>query len=222
MTTDAATQAVDAYFEEHLIEEDAALLGAIKRSDAAGLVPHAVSPTQGAFLNLLTRICGARRVLEIGMLGGYSTIWFARALPPSGVVVTLEVDPVCVETASANFAYAGLSNRVDIRSGPATENLDGLIAEGAPPFDLVFIDADKPNNPVYLEKSLALSRPGTVIVGDNIVRDGEVGNPESTDPCVRGVRRFIEMMGADPRLDATALQTVGTKGYDGFSIAVVR
>ncbi|WP_030844255.1 O-methyltransferase [Streptomyces sp. NRRL F-4474] len=211
--------AVDAYFGGLLVEEDEALKAAASAGEAAGLPAHQVAPNQGKLLNLLARIRGARTILEIGTLGGYSTIWLARALPAGGRLVTLEVDERCADTAAANIARAGLEDRVEIRRGRAVDLLPGLT--GLAPFDLVFIDADKPSNPVYLEWALALTRPGSVIVGDNVVRDGAVVDPASTDPRVQGVRRFTELVAEHPRLSATALQTVGGKGYDGFVMALV-
>lgn len=164
---------------------------------------------------------GARRVLEIGTLGGYSTIWLARGLPDDGCVVALEIDPDYAEVASANLASAGLADRVGVRVGPALKTLPELRDEGGDPFDLVFIDADKPSNPEYLRAALDLSRPGTVIVGDNVVREGALIDSDNDDPRVRGVRGFHELLAADPRLEATTIQTVGSKGYDGFSVALV-
>jgi predicted O-methyltransferase YrrM len=165
---------------------------------------------------------GARRILEIGTLGGYSTIWLARALPRDGQLLTLEVDPKHGEVARANIERAGLSSIVQLRLGPALDSLAKLHSEGAEPFDLIFIDADKENIPAYLDWSLNLSRPGTVIITDNVIRDGAVIDPGNSDPRVQGVRRFFEKISADPRLDATALQTVGSKGHDGFAIAIVK
>ncbi|OHX12172.1 methyltransferase [Chromobacterium sphagni] len=213
--------AVDDYFSRSLVKQDAALEAALADSAAAGLPAINVAPNQGKFLNLLARIHGARRILEIGTLGGYSAIWLARALPADGRLVTLEFEPRHVEVAAANLARAGQADKVDIRQGAALDTLAQLIAEGAAPFDLIFIDADKPNNPHYLELALRLSRPGTVIIGDNVVRKGEVVNAASADPAIQGTRRFIELLGANPRLSATALQTVGAKGYDGFALAIV-
>ncbi|MFD5623959.1 O-methyltransferase [Streptomyces yangpuensis] len=211
--------AVDAYFDGLLVDEDEALTAAAADSEAAGLPAHQVAPNQGKLLNLLARIRGARTILEIGTLGGYSTIWPAKALPEGGRLVTLEVDERCADTAAANLARAGLEDRVEIRRGRAVDLLPGLT--GLAPFDLVFIDADKPSNPEYLEWALRLTRPGSVIIGDNVVRDGAVVDPASTDPRVRGVRRFTELIAEHPRLTATALQTVGGKGYDGFVMALV-
>ncbi len=204
-----------------LVPEDGCLKQALSDSEAAGLPPHNVAPNQGKFLHLLARVQGARRILEIGTLGGYSTIWLARALPDEGRLVTLEADPKNAAIASANIERAGLSSVVSVCVGPAIDSLRTMVAAGESPFDFIFIDADKPNNPAYLELSLQLSRPGTVIIGDNVVREGEVANAMSSDARVQGVRSFLEMMSADPRLSATAIQTVGSKGYDGFSMAVV-
>ncbi|MET9883189.1 O-methyltransferase [Streptomyces sp. NPDC006430] len=211
--------AVDDYFDGLLVEEDAALVAAAADSEAAGLPAHQVAPNQGKLLNLLARIHGARRILEIGTLGGYSTIWLARALPPGGRLVTLEVDAQCADVAAANIARAGLADVVDIRRGRAVDLLPEL--SDLAPFDLVFIDADKPSNPDYLKWALALTRPGSVIIGDNVVRDGAVVDPDSPDPRVQGVRRFTELISEHPKLTATALQTVGSKGYDGLVLALV-
>ncbi len=211
--------AVDDYIVSRLVTPDAALERALAENATAGLPPHDVSPAQGKFLHLLARMLGAKRILEIGTLGGYSTIWLARALGPGGQVVTLEADPHHAALARGNIAAAGLAALVDLHVGPALEMLAGLQGEAA--FDLVFIDADKPNNPAYLACALKLTRPGGVIVGDNVVREGAVVDPDSADPRVQGVRNFFDMMAAEPRLDATALQTVGSKGWDGFAIALV-
>ena len=213
---------VDNYLVENLIPADPALEKALKSNQAAGLPTIDVAPNQGKLLHLLARIQGARRILEIGTLGGYSTIWLARALPSDGKLITLEVEAKHAEVARANIERAGLSSLVQLRLGPALESLLQLQKEGAKPFDLIFIDADKQNIPAYLEWSLRLSRPGTVIITDNVIRDGAVINAEDPDPRVQGVRRLFEMLAADPRLDATALQTVGTKGYDGFTLAIVK
>ena len=213
--------AVDHYIEDLLVPSDSTLDSALAANASAGLPAHDVSPAQGKLLFLLTRLANARRVLEVGTLGGYSTIWFARALPENGRVITLEIDPAYAEVASANLAHAGVADRAEVRVGPALETLATLRAEGGQPFDLVFIDADKPSNPEYLRAALDLSRPGTVIVGDNVVREGALIDADSDDRRVRGVRGFHELLAADPRLDATTIQTVGSKGYDGFSIALV-
>jgi predicted O-methyltransferase YrrM len=212
---------VDDYFSSLLAPSDSALDAALARSEAAGLPAHQVAPNQGKLLQILARMVNAHRILEIGTLGGYSTIWLARSLGAGGKVVTLEANPDHAEIARQNIADAGLTEQVDLRVGRAGDLLPMLAAEQAGPFDLIFIDADKPNNPLYLDWALRLARPGTVIIGDNVVRNGAVADPASTDSNVIGVRRFCEQMAAEPRLSATALQTVGSKGYDGFSIAIV-
>ncbi|MFC7330901.1 O-methyltransferase [Marinactinospora rubrisoli] len=212
---------VDGYFNGPLVADDPALEAALAASAAAGLPPHQVAANQGKLLHLLARVRGARTVLEIGTLGGYSTIWLARALPEGGRLISLEADSRCAGTARANIERAGLADRVEIRIGPALESLPRLEEEGLIGVDLVFIDADKPNNPAYLEWALRLTRPGGLIIADNVVRDGAVADPDSADPRVRGVRRFTELVAAHPRLTATALQTVGEKGYDGFLLALV-
>jgi predicted O-methyltransferase YrrM len=212
---------VDDYLVSLLSPSDEALAGALADSDAAGLPAIAVAPNQGKMLLLLAQISGARRILEIGTLGGYSTISLARALPLDGHLLTLELEAAHARVARINLDRAGLGTLVDVRVGPATESLRSLVAEGEEPFDFIFIDADKEGYPEYLELSLALARPGTVIVADNIVRNGEVVNPDSHDPRVQGVRLFLELTAADPRVSATALQTVGSKGYDGFALLVV-
>jgi predicted O-methyltransferase YrrM len=213
---------VDQYFSQALLPPDAALDAALRSNVEARLPAIDVAPNQGKLLQLLVRISGARRVLELGTLGGYSTIWLAGALPADGLVVTLESEAGYAAVAQANIDRAGLAGRVVIQIGPALDSLARMATEHTEPFDFVFIDADKPNNPRYLQWALRLTRPGSVIVGDNVVRDGQVIDGHSPDPKVQGVRAFLEMMGADPRLDATAVQTVGAKGWDGFSIAVVR
>ncbi len=216
-----AWSAVDRYVAERLVPQDAALEQVLAGNAAAGLPPHDVSPVQGKLLHLLARMLRARRVLEIGTLGGYSTLWLARALPQDGRVVTLEADPRHAEVARANFARAGLAERIDLRVGRALDTLPGLEAEGEGPFDLVFLDADKPNQAAYLAWALRLARPGSVIVGDNVVREGAVIDDASTDDRVRGVRAFFDLLATEPRLDATAIQTVGIKGWDGLAIALV-
>jgi len=213
--------AVDSYLSDTLGLADPALEGALKASDAAGLPQIAVSAPHGRLLHLLARIHGARRILEIGTLGGYSTICLARALPEDGRLVTLEFDPRHAEVARANIAAAGLADKVEVRVGPAMETLALLQNEGAAPFDLAFIDADKVNNPSYVRWALELGRPGSVIVVDNVVRDGKVADGASEDPSVRGTREALEFIAAEPRLTGTAVQTVGSKGYDGFALAVV-
>ena len=212
---------VDRYFCDLLAPADEKLEAALAANRQAGLPTIDVSPLQGKFLDILVRISGARRILEIGTLGGYSTICMARALPEGGRIVTLEVNPRHADVARANLLNAGVLDRVDIHVGRAIDTLPILASSGAGPFDLIFIDADKPSNSDYLAWALKLSRPGTLIVTDNVVRDGRVVQPESADADVQGVRRFTEMMAAEPRLSATVLQTVGVKGYDGFALAVV-
>jgi predicted O-methyltransferase YrrM len=213
--------AVDRYLTDLLVPADAALAATLEESARAGLPPIAVWPTEGKLLHLLARVHGAREILEIGTLGGYSTIWLARALPPGGRLVTLELDPAHAEVARANVARAGLAHAVELRVGPALETLPRLAAEGRGPFDLVFLDADKGGYPAYLAWALRLTRRGSLIVADNVVRDGAVIDPASEDPNVLGVRRFLELLAAEPRVSATAVQTVGGKGYDGFAIALV-
>ena len=212
---------VDAYFGNLLAPGDPALDAALAANHKAGLPAIDVTALQGKFLELLVRATGARRILELGTLGGYSTIWLARALPTGGQVVSLELDPRHAEVARGNLQTAGVLDRVDVRVGPAADQLRSLAASGAPPFDLIFIDADKSGYPEYLKLSLTLSHPGTLILADNVVRDGKVIQPGNPDPNIQGVRRFAELVAAEPRLSATALQTVGTKGYDGFVLAVV-
>lgn len=214
--------AVDRYFGDLLGTSDPVLREALQSSAAAGLPPIQVSPLQGKLLYLLATAVAARRILEVGTLGGYSTIWLARALPPDGRLVTLELDPRHAEVARANLARAGLGDRVDVRVGAASKGLEALATEGVAPFDLVFLDADKIGYPTYLAGALRLAREGTLVVVDNVVRHGAVVDPTAADPDVQGVRRMAEMMGGDPRLSATVVQTVGTKGYDGFALAVVR
>jgi predicted O-methyltransferase YrrM len=208
--------AVDQYLTDQLVPPDPALDGALAASDAAGLPAINVAPNQGKLLHLLARLRGAKRILEIGTLAGYSTIWLARALPADGELISLEIDPRHAEVATANLANAGLADRAKVRVGPAMTTLPTLTG----PFDLVFIDADKPNNPGYFEWALRLSTVGSVIIVDNVVRGGKIVNGAG-DENVQGARRVIEMMAADPRVSATAIQTVGSKSYDGFAIALV-
>ena len=213
--------AVDDYLQDLIVPPDPALDAAMDASEAAGLPAIAVSPAQGKFLMLLAQIQGARTILEIGTLGGYSTIWLARALPADGRLITLEAVPKHAEVASANIARAGLSDRVEVRVGKALQTLPQLEAEGVSPFDLIFIDADKQNNPHYLAWALKFSRRGSLIITDNVIRDGRVIDAATDDPNIQGVRRFHELVAAEPRLSATTIQTVGSKGYDGFTLAVV-
>jgi predicted O-methyltransferase YrrM len=210
--------AVDKYFDKIFVPPDPALENAIAASTAAGLPAIAVSPTQGKLLFLLAQMQAARNILEIGTLGGYSTIWLARALPSSGRLITLEFDPKHAKVASANIAHAGLSQMVEVRVGPALDALPQLAAEGRGPFDLIFIDADKENNAPYFDWSLKLSRSGSVVIVDNVVRDGAVIDPANRDPAIVGIRRLNERLAAEPRVSATAIQTVGSKGYDGFTL----
>jgi predicted O-methyltransferase YrrM len=213
--------AVDQYITDLLIPADPALEGALAASVAADLPAISVSPAQGKLLMLLAQLQGAQNILEMGTLGGYSTIWLARALPEGGRLVTLEADPKHADVARKNLASAGLDSVVEVRLGRAAETLPQLVAEGRGPFDLIFIDADKPSYPEYFGWALKLARRGSVIIADNVVRKGAVADPASTDPNVRGVRRFNELVAAEPRLSATVIQTVGSKGYDGFTLARV-
>ncbi|MFJ5834857.1 O-methyltransferase [Streptomyces sp. NPDC093089] len=213
--------AVDHYFADTISHDDEALTAALAASTAAGLPEIAVAPNQGKLLHLLAQMQGARSILEIGTLGGYSTIWLARALPADGRLITLEYDPAHADVARANIARAGLDKIVEVRTGAALDSLPRLEAEGAGPFDLVFIDADKVNNPHYVAWALKLSRPGTVIIVDNVVRDGKVATPHPDDPAITGTRAMFDLVAREPRLDATAFQTVGTKGYDGLLLARV-
>lgn len=211
--------AVDNYMISSLIPDDDVLHQVLENNKRAGLPEHDVAANQGQLLALFVRMTQARRILEIGTLGAYSSIWMARALPPDGKLITLEADPTHADVARQNIHLAGLNERIELIEGPALSSLENF--GDVPPFDLIFIDADKPNNPGYLEWALHYSRPGTIIIGDNVVRDGEVTNPDSADERVQGVRAFIDMMGSDPRLTVTALQTVGSKGWDGFTLAWV-
>lgn len=213
--------AVDAYLVDRLLGDDPVLDAVLEENHAAGLPAIDVSPAQGKLLHLLARMVGARRVLEIGTLGGYSTIWLARAVPADGMVVTLEALPAHAAVAQSNFARAGVAERIDLRVGPALETLPVLAREGGGPFDLVFIDADKENNPAYLDWALRLGRVGSVIVFDNVVRQGRVLDAASDDPSTQGVRHLFDQLARDSRLSATAIQTVGVKGWDGFALVRV-
>jgi predicted O-methyltransferase YrrM len=213
--------AVDRYLTDLFVPSDPALDAALQASAAAGLPSIQVSPVQGKLLHLLARVRGARHILEIGTLGGYSTIWLARALSPGGRLITLESEPKHAEVAIANLTRAGLERVVEVRIGRALDTLPRLSSEGIGPFDFVFIDADKPSNADYFAWALRLSSPGAVIVVDNVIRGGAVADPADLDASVRGVRRLNALLAAEPRVSATAIQTVGDKGYDGFAIAVV-
>ena len=217
--------AVDRYAEDILLRRDAVLEAAVAASEAAGLPPIAVSPLQGKFLELLLRMKGARRILEVGTLGGYSTIWLARALPEHGRIVTLELNEKHAQVARANFERAGLSDRIELRVGAALTSLAELEDEKVEPFDLVFIDADKPNLAAYFDRALRLTNPGAAIVCDNVVRKGAVIDATSEDESVQGVRRLNEVIASETacgRVSATTIQTVGSKGYDGFTLAWVQ
>jgi predicted O-methyltransferase YrrM len=214
---------VDRYIAGHLLTDTDPIFEAVLRANAAGGLPSIdVSPLQGKFLNLLVRISGARRILELGTLGGYSSIWMAKGLPAGGRLISLEFSEKHAGVARENVARAGLLETIEIRTGAALDLAPKLAAEGQPPFDLVFIDADKPNNPHYLDWAVKLSRPGAIVILDNVVRDGRVADAASKDPAIVGTRAAFELLRDHPRIDATALQTVGLKGYDGFVIGVVK
>lgn len=214
--------AVDRYITDRLIAPDAVLDEVVASREAAGLPAIGVSPPQGKLLQLLAQAQQARNILEIGTLAGYSTLWLARALPPDGRLVTLEAEPRHAAVARANFQRAGLAARIELRVGPALETLPQLAAAGRGPFDFIFIDADKENYPAYWEWSLRLARPGTLIVADNVVRNGALADPHSADPRVQAMRRLHELLAGEARVSATTLQTVGSKGYDGFTLARVQ
>jgi predicted O-methyltransferase YrrM len=213
--------AVDNFIAEHFVEDDPALQAALAGSEAAGLPSIQVAPNQGKLLNLLARAIGAKRILEIGTLGGYSTIWLARALPAGGKLLTLEANPAFAEVARGNLDRAGLAETVEIRIGKALETLPALEAEEVEPFDVIFIDADKPSTPDYFLWAVRLARRGSLIVVDNAVREGEILDGASKSRDVQGLRRFYELAATDPRVDATAIQTVGAKGHDGLAIVLV-
>lgn len=219
--TESQWSQVDRYFSDLLLAPDPGIEAALAASDAAGLPAINVSPNQGKLLYLLAKAIGARRILEIGTLGGYSTIWLARALPAEGRLITLEADPKHAEVARGNIAHAGLSGIVEVTLGRALETMPRLVEASEEPFDLIFIDADKPSTTAYFEWALRLSHPGTLIIVDNVARGGDVIDAESESRAVQGTRRFLERLAAEPRVTATAVQTVGTKGYDGFAIALV-
>ena len=219
--TENRWDAVDRYFESALMQPDSGLMSALEASEAAGLAAINVSAAQGKLLQLLALSIRAETILEVGTLGGYSTIWLARALPAGGRLVSLEIDPATAAVARANINRAGLSDRVEIRTGAAVDSLAELEAAGFGPVDFAFIDADKQNNVAYFQSALRMSRPGGLIVIDNVVRGGRVTDPDSTDPSVIGTRAVVEAIAAEPRVTATALQTVGSKGWDGFILATV-
>lgn len=220
MTQEQWTQ-VDRYITDLLVPADPALDHALAASQAAGLPAINVAPNQGKLLQLFARIRGARSILEIGTLGGYSSIWLARALPAGGRLITLEYDPKHAEVARGNIANAGLASSVEVRTGKALDTLPQLEKEGRGPFDLVFIDADKENIPAYFTWALRLTKPGSLIIVDNVVRKGAVIDADSKDVNIQGVRRFNELVSREPRVSATAVQTVGSKGYDGFALLLV-
>ncbi|MFJ2807104.1 O-methyltransferase [Kitasatospora sp. NPDC087271] len=220
--TQSTWDAVDAYFSEQLVGHDPALDASAAAADAAGLPKIAVAPNQGKLLHLLALTQGARRILEVGTLGGYSAIWLARALPADGTLITLEIDPKHAEVARGNIARAGLEKVAEVRLGRAADSLAALVEQGVEPFDLVFIDADKPSNPEYFRRALQLTRPGSLIIVDNVVRGGAVADADSTDPAVVGTRALHDLIAAEPRVTATSVQTVGSKGYDGFTLARVQ
>ena len=219
--TQADWSAVDDYIAGHLLGDDPVLDAVLQANATAGLPAIDVSAVQGKMLHLLALGTGARRILEVGTLGGYSTIWLARALPEGGNLLTLELDPHHAEVACANLCRAGMADKVEVRVGPAVEALDAMIAGGEAPFDFIFVDADKEGYPDYLSAAMRLSRPGTMIVFDNVVREGGILDPNHPDPRVQGTRALFEAMAAEPRLSATAVQTVGAKKWDGFALALV-
>jgi predicted O-methyltransferase YrrM len=218
LETDELWAAIDDYICERLVEEDKPLSAALAAGEAAGLPPINVAPNQGKLLMLLAQAIGAERILEIGTLGGYSTIWLARGLRPGGRLITLEVNPTYAEVARANIARVGLADRVEVRIGRAQDTLAALTAEHDGPFDLIFIDADKPGTPDYFLWAVRLAQPGSLIVVDNVVREGAILEGESKDANVQGMRRFLELAATDPRVTGTAIQTVGGKGHDGIAI----
>ena len=220
-TQDPNWDAIDAYIAENFLDDDPALEAALAASEAAGLPPIQVAPLQGKLLMMLAAAMGARRILEIGTLGGYSTIWLARGLAEGGKLITLDMNPDYAEVARSNIANAGLADRVELRVGKALDTLPKLQAEGAGPFDLIFIDADKPSTPDYFDWAVSLSRKGSLIVVDNVVREGAILAAQSENEHVKGLRGFYARAAADPRVTATAFQTVGNKGHDGLAIMLV-
>ncbi|RDI45640.1 O-methyltransferase [Falsibacillus pallidus] len=213
---------VDEYFTKKLHEPESIMDNVLKSNEEAGLPSIDVSPNQGKLLNLLVQMKGATKILEIGTLGGYSTIWMARALPENGKLITLEYAEKHADVARKNIEHAGISDKVEIMVGAALDSLPVLEERGEKDFDFIFIDADKPNNPHYLEWALKLSKPGTVIIGDNVVRDGKVVDEDTEDAVIKGVQSFIDLLSRNPHIDSTAIQTVGSKGYDGFVLGIVK
>lgn len=212
---------VDKYFIEKLVEEEDYLKKALLNNKINGLPPHDVSPSQGQFLKLLTKISKTKRILEIGTLGGYSTLWFASGLPKDGTVITLEFSDLHSQVAQENFDNSPFSGKIELLYGSAAESLTKLIAMGSEPFDLIFIDADKGNNPLYLNLCMKLSKPGTIIIGDNVVRDGAILEKNSEDERVIGIQKFLDIMSNSEHMVSTAVETVGIKGYDGFTMSLV-
>jgi predicted O-methyltransferase YrrM len=212
---------MDGFLSDRLLSADSLLDSVLAASAAAGLPPIQVSPCQGKLLQILAQVQGARKILEIGTLGGYSTIWLARALPIDGRLITLEVNPEHAKVAASNISRVNLSNLVQLRVGPALDSLAALTAERAGPFDLVFIDADKETTPEYFERALMLCRLGSLIIVDNVIRKGALLDEKSSDSAVQGMRRFLHLLSSETRVTSTAIQTVGSKGYDGFAIARV-
>ncbi|MBW8768853.1 MAG: O-methyltransferase [Gemmatimonadetes bacterium] len=211
---------VDDYFEQHLLPTDDVMRATLETNIAENLPPIAVTPPQGKLLHLLARACGARRILEIGTLGGYSTIWLARALEPGGHLITLELDLHHAEVARRNLAHAGMSDRVEVRVGRAADLLDAMTGS-VEPFDFIFVDADKASSDVYFKAIMPLSHPGTVVIIDNVVRDGKVADAKSDNEDIQGIRRMTEWLATQPTISATAIQTVGGKSYDGFLMAII-
>jgi predicted O-methyltransferase YrrM len=221
MSNNDVWEGVEQYLDKVLVMQDSALQDSLASAEAAKLPAIQVAPGQGKMLHLLARILGARNILEIGTLGGYSTIWMARALPEGGRIITLEADPKHADVARKNFARAGVETKVELRLGKALDTLPQIAAEGRGPFDMFFIDANKSNMPEYFEWSLKLARTGSVIIADNVVREGAVLDANSKDADIQGIRRFLEIVGKEKRVSGTALQTVGTKSYDGFALVLV-
>ncbi len=219
---DLTQKRVDDWIEHYLITEDEALLRPIRQAVELDIPPISVSPTQGAFLKLLSQSIGAKRILEIGCLLGYSTIWLARSLPEGGKLVSLDIFERNVRMAGENCEFAGVRDKVEFHCNPAERSLNILVNDGVDPFDLIFMDADKVSYPIYFDRVLHLSKPGTVIIADNIIRKGEVADPSSPLPAVRGINEFMKMVQEDDRLEATAMQTVGSKGHDGFAMIRVK